>query len=378
MKKKIPYKENLIGFASDGANVMVGMHNSVVSRLKSEIPYVYIVKCICHSFHLSASYACQTLPRGIEDLARDIYNYFSNSPKRIETLKEFQHFTNTKIHKILHPAQTRWLSLEAVVCRILEQYNALILFFTDALANDRVLAAEGILLKLRDPFTKPYFQFLEFTLSFFNNLNRQMQSEEPKIYELHSSVSAIYKTFLDCFIKKNVMLNVSLHKINYKDPANFLPLDEIYLGAKLVISINSLTEVEKLIFRKRCLQFFIEAANQINQRFDFNDQILLNMSLLNPKNVLDKKGDSIIPLQMHFPNLVSENKLQALDNEWRLLKNTNLELKPDLTVERFWNSIEKLCYGDDTPMFPLLCNFVFDLLILPHSSANVERIFSDI
>ncbi|CAH1993900.1 unnamed protein product [Acanthoscelides obtectus] len=32
--KKIPYHRNLIGFASDGANVMVGKHNSVVSRFK--------------------------------------------------------------------------------------------------------------------------------------------------------------------------------------------------------------------------------------------------------------------------------------------------------------------------------------------------------
>jgi hypothetical protein len=39
----------------------------------------------------------------------------AGSPKRIETLKEFQLFTHTKIHKILHPAQTRWLSLESVV-----------------------------------------------------------------------------------------------------------------------------------------------------------------------------------------------------------------------------------------------------------------------
>ncbi|CAH1964562.1 unnamed protein product [Acanthoscelides obtectus] len=83
--KKIPHQRNLIGFASDGANVMVRKHNSVVSRLKVDIPNAYVVKCICHSFHLCASYACLKLPRGIEDLAHEIYTYFSNSPTRVET-----------------------------------------------------------------------------------------------------------------------------------------------------------------------------------------------------------------------------------------------------------------------------------------------------
>ncbi|XP_018399003.1 PREDICTED: uncharacterized protein LOC108776788 [Cyphomyrmex costatus] len=138
---KIPYKTNLIGFASDGANVMVGTKNSFSSRLVSDIPHIFLMKCICHSFHLCASNACSMLPSSVEELTREIYNYFSNSPKRVETLKEFQKFANVKIHKILHPAQTRWLSVESVVVRILEQYEALKLFFIDAsVSSDRTSA----------------------------------------------------------------------------------------------------------------------------------------------------------------------------------------------------------------------------------------------
>lgn len=89
-ENNIPFKENLIGFASDGANVMMGRNNSVVTLLQNEIENIFIFKCICHSFHLCASYACSKLPRFIEDLIRDIYNYFSSSPKRIAEFKEFQ------------------------------------------------------------------------------------------------------------------------------------------------------------------------------------------------------------------------------------------------------------------------------------------------
>lgn len=67
---------NIIGFGSDGCNVMMGDHNSVASRFRSACPGIYILKCICHSLHLCASEACKSLPRSIEDLARNIYNFF--------------------------------------------------------------------------------------------------------------------------------------------------------------------------------------------------------------------------------------------------------------------------------------------------------------
>ncbi|CAI6353079.1 unnamed protein product [Macrosiphum euphorbiae] len=46
---------NIIGFGSDGCNVMMGQHNSVVSRLRESCPGIFIMKCVCHSAHLCAS-----------------------------------------------------------------------------------------------------------------------------------------------------------------------------------------------------------------------------------------------------------------------------------------------------------------------------------
>lgn len=111
---------NMIGFAADGCNVMIGEHNSVASRLKENFPGIFILKCVCHSAHLCASEACKELPRRCEGLAREIYGHFKSNAKRQCKLKEFQLFLDLKPHKILHPSQTRWLSLIAVVERILE------------------------------------------------------------------------------------------------------------------------------------------------------------------------------------------------------------------------------------------------------------------
>lgn len=128
----IPFEENLIGFAADGASVMSSKKNSVAQLLKQNMKNLFSMTCVCHSFAIVASNACEELPRYLEDMMRDIYNYFKNSSKRLASLEEYQKVCNLKPHKILHPSQTRWLSLEAVVKRTLEQYEALRAFFKDA------------------------------------------------------------------------------------------------------------------------------------------------------------------------------------------------------------------------------------------------------
>ncbi|GBP63182.1 Gonadal protein gdl [Eumeta japonica] len=78
--------------------------------------------------------------------------------------------------------------------------------------------------------------------------------------------------------------------------------------------------------------------------------------------------------------LCPEN-ITELDREWRLLRNMPFnftEKNVDPTPEEFWKHVSSIKKGDQSPMFPLLCEFIRKLLALPHSSANVERLFSAI
>ena len=74
-EKKIPIKNQIIGYSSDTTNVMFGEHQSVVSLLKKDALYVLAVKCSCHMIHLCVSYACLKMSTTLEDLCRNIYSY---------------------------------------------------------------------------------------------------------------------------------------------------------------------------------------------------------------------------------------------------------------------------------------------------------------
>lgn len=119
----------------------------------------------------------------------------------------------------------------------------------------------------------------------------------------------------------------------------------------------------KYIFRQRCLDFYAKSHKQINQRFDFEDPILINMDLISLKNILNKKCHSLVPLVKIFLNLIAENELWSLDNDRRLLKNTKIDISSDVDVETCFTNIENIHYANETAMFLILSRFVFSLLV---------------
>ncbi|XP_070516613.1 SCAN domain-containing protein 3-like [Cardiocondyla obscurior] len=109
--KQIPLT-NIIGLACDNASVMIGCNNSFMTHLKSEIPELITLNCICHSSALVASRACEKLPDICENLIKGVASYISGSAKRCAILAEFQDFFHVDRHKVLKLANTKWLSFQ--------------------------------------------------------------------------------------------------------------------------------------------------------------------------------------------------------------------------------------------------------------------------
>lgn len=172
--------DNLIGLATDGGSTMAGHLTGLKTRLKRDTDFFYM-KCTCHSLHLCSSYACKYLPDKIESLCRKIYNFFSHSPKRISEFKEFQEYCSIKPHKILGLSLTRWLALEKVISRIIEQWQALQLYFISCSMEVNGVKSSEIANLMGNADTKVYMMFLSYILKIINNLNKEFQSEKVRL-----------------------------------------------------------------------------------------------------------------------------------------------------------------------------------------------------
>jgi hypothetical protein len=130
------YGKNFIGYISDGAYTLRGSKNSVLTRLQQGYPNLWTICDISHILHRSSNYACKAIPNKIEQVVKDTYNFFAHSAKKTQKWLEFQKFMNLKPYTLLRYVNTRWLSLEASISRIINRKSELIEFFKEGAEDD--------------------------------------------------------------------------------------------------------------------------------------------------------------------------------------------------------------------------------------------------
>lgn len=131
-------------------------------------------------------------------------------------------------------------------------------------------------------------------------------------------------------------------------------------------------------FRVKCLNFYVELSEQIGKRFRGLSDVFPLFNACDPVVARVSAVKSLVPLFRKFPQLIHESQYDVCNNEWRSLVFHEESLTTSNNPAEFWCSVQSLKSNDGTLLFPNLSKFMLCLLVLPHSSAAVERIFSQI
>ncbi|XP_077552607.1 uncharacterized protein LOC144167098 [Haemaphysalis longicornis] len=319
------------------------------------------------------------LPRYLEDLLRNISNYFSQRSKRQAQLSALQEFLHTEKNKILRPCETRWLVLYACVERVLEEWETLRLLFLQASEEDRIVAAESILNHMNCA-TEAYFRFMKFVLNFFNRLNALFQSNGNLIGELQAESQRLLQCLLQNFVQPSAL---ERDDVNPMDPRVLLPLEEVYLDEGCNSALKKCAEVgmdaEVRDLRIRCLSFYQTATVEVKKRLPVSRPFFHEVQFVTPKTALSaearRKLLALPTLQNRYAHLLPD--ASRVKEEWKMLpsyfsedEKFTLEDKP---AALFWADLHQMRTFGNKQEFLNIATLAQLILSLPHSNAATER-----
>lgn len=366
--------KKLRGIGTDNASVMTGVNSGVYQRLKALIPHLILIRCICHSLQLAVSAASKEfVPRNLEFLIRETYSWFPHSALRQSEYKKLYNVMNEGHEplKIVMACNTRWLSIESAVNRIHNQWHELKAHFDIARLKEKCYTAEVLYNMYSDRTNYIFLCFLKPVLHDVQLVNKAFESKTADSSKLVRDLIHLLKLLVKKITTPNTGYRIfTEHKIeDYVDRNCYLGYEFEYEFRKEQDMLNS----KKIEIRERCIRFVINLINEISNRVPTNVEILQQIDVISVDNTLTANKRNINEL-LSFLH-ISKTDIAKIERQWdqiNLIKWTNTTC-----TTKFWSEVLSYKNSDGDCLFKDFAEVAFMLLTLPHSNAEVVRLFSE-
>ncbi|KAK7604664.1 hypothetical protein V9T40_005850 [Parthenolecanium corni] len=195
-------------------------------------------------------------------------------------------------------------------------------------------------------------------------------------------MTTLFKTITGFYLKEDYVERTDPEFIAYTEemqtPANqeyWEPLRDVELGPTALSELQLLStkaSAQKIDeFRQICRKFYITLASQIMLRFPFNDpqvKIMGKFSFIDPYFLKSTRNITDIATVLQIDVEAVHSEFKAV----RMIVKVANNYQDD--VSGFWKKILK--FEDNE--YPFLSTIVERIMVYPHSSATVKRIFSSI
>ncbi|CAG5046128.1 unnamed protein product [Parnassius apollo] len=341
--------KKLIGIGTDNASVMTGTNSGVHALLKNATgnDNLVLVRCVCHSLQLAMSHAsAETLPRNVEFLIRETYNWFSHSSNRRLFYKNMFQTINGGSVPLTIPqmCNTRWISIEPAVCRILDQWIELKTLFEIARRDEHCYTAEILYNMYNDPQNHLYLLYIRPILQEVQVVNKLFESNDVDPTRLYNDLIGLVESIGRRILNPTARVDILTEDIeSYLDP-------KPYMG---------------LLLR----------PNYLNTIFSLMQQTIyanVKISMFSVQETLKVVKPSIVEIAQEFR--VNAPMIEKLVSQWRNI--VHIKWESLTSTVKFWNEVMQYKDAADNNPFAELCEFAMSLISLPHSNADVERVFS--
>jgi len=368
-----------MSFASDGASVMLGKLTGVASRIRERNKCLFITHCIAHRLALACNSAEKkvTFCKHVEYIMKSIYNFFSNSSKRIDTLRKYQEILDHTILKIKQIYEIRWLSwYEAVknLCLSIEPLMDTLLELITATTNH--VQKQNFISLYTEICDWKFLAFLHFLwdiLGYLSTLSKIFQRKKILISDIDPvielTLNKIQQEFLDLNDEGKILLGENLNRFLLNIP----PGGDCNIGTHQLLW-NENYETELIID----IQSFASAVtSEIQERFP--DRPILNsmkifdhMNWPDSKEELTKYGEVELNILAEFYGKEQVISISNISEEWFGYKAIVYANFKNIEIELLIPRLFEFYY--DT--FPNIIKLLGIIYSIPFSSVDCERGFS--
>ena len=274
---------------------------------------------------------------------------------------------------------------------MLDQWPALYSYFDRQSdiepTSDRV---QRVAKYFNDPEAKLIYHFVSFAMKPFNTFSTVFQTHASCIGTLQADVYKLLQTYMTNFIEPKVLQECdNITTINFKDADNQLSDDELGIGTSTRLLLCDELEDDIVGTRKEVRfyssvrTFYETAVSKILAKFPFADETIKELAFLDPRNRDKTTITGLIRLANRFTTFTADkiNDLVTEFRDYRAISDSDLPglgINEHTALDHFWAAVAEIQSVADSEMhrFGLLAHLAKILLVLPHSNADPERLFS--
>ena len=370
------------GIGFDGANTMSGKRSGVQKRLRLHSPSAVYVHCRCHQLQLATLNAAdqhRDVKRVVGTLLT-IWKAFYYSPKKAEKLLEIQAVLNAPELKMVKPSDTRWLSRERAVRAVRRSLPALVTTFEEIYSKTGDAEAHGLATLLTKYNTVACIYMLSDVLHIVAKLQGSLQGKEVDLASVPGMVESTLNRLKELKEDTNTTTWFKEHSAVFTD--------NMQLGDR---NIN-ITDTMKTQFVQKVYRPYIESViNNIQSRIEKTD-LISSMAVFDPKHlpneselsdygtekikILSAWYGSVQDVQFDGQKGSSEPDIDPEDteSEWKLFRQLMHLHHKKSSLQQVLSAL--LTNTSLASTFPNLAKLAAILIVLPVTTATVERTFS--